>query len=653
MSAAPRPDDNAPVEAWKAYASELEGGLSAAERRAGYLQQQLNRVIGSPPWRMAQRLRRFLDDTIFAYSPRLRKLVVLTVRSGPAAAFEAVRTRTMPDTKFEAWLARNALTDAGAAELRAKIEALPAERKPLISILIPVYDTPRELLIEAVNSVKAQIYTNWELCLVDDKSPSPHIRPLMEKFAQEDARVRLHFREQNGHISRTTQDALNMAKGEFFGLLDHDDVISPDALARMVLKLSEHPDAGMIYSDRDLLEMDGHHTGPYFKPDWNPDLFMSNMYLCHLGVYRTALAREVGGFRAGYEGSQDYDFVLRLTENLTPEQILHIPYMCYSWRRVPGSTAQRYDAKGYADLASRKALTDALQRRGIQGSVESGNIPSQFRVRRTIQGSPLVSILIPFRDRADYLKRCIYSIRNLTAYPNYEFILLDNGSTEDATRQLLEEEQRESRVKVIRIDEPFNYSRINNRGAREASGEHLLLLNNDTEVLEPEWLSAMLEHSQRPEVGAVGAKLLYPDGRVQHAGVIVGVGEVAGHAFRFYPGADPGYYGSASAIRNYSAVTAACMMTRKNVFLEAGGLNETDLAVAYNDVDYCLRLREKGLLIVYTPYAKLRHYESISRGLSNNPRESAYMCRRWAKYMPDPNYNPHLSQVDEDFSIGV
>jgi GT2 family glycosyltransferase len=654
MSAAnPRPDDDAPPEAWKAYAQQLEGSVTAAERRADYLQQQLNRVITSPPWRLVQSIRSVLDKTVFAFSPRLRRLVALTARNGPGAAIQAIQKRSIPDTRYEAWLQRNALTDAAASELRAKLEQLPESQRPLISILVPVYNTPRELLVDAVNSVKSQLYANWELCMVDDKSPSPHIRPLLEKFAQEDSRIRLHFREENGHISRATQDALNLAKGEFFALLDHDDVIAPDALARMVLALAEHPGAGMAYSDRDLMEMDGRRTGPYFKPDWNPDLFLSNMYLCHLGIYRTELARQAGGFREGYEGSQDYDFVLRLTELLKPEQIVHVPHILYTWRRVPGSTAQRYDAKGYADVNARKALTDALQRRGIQASVESGIIPSLFRIRRAIQGSPLVSIMIPFRDRADYLKRCLYSIRNLTAYQNYEFILLDNGSNDPATLQLLEEEKREPRVKVIRIDEPFNYSRINNRGAREASGEHLLLLNNDTEVIEPEWLSAMLEHSQRSEVGAVGAKLLYPDGRVQHAGVIVGVGEVAGHAFRFYPDADPGYYGSAAAIRNYSAVTAACMMTRKSIFLEVGGLNETELAVAYNDVDYCLRLREKGLLIVYTPYARLRHFESVSRGLANNPTEAAYMCRRWTKFMPDPYYNRNLSQVDEDYSIAI
>ena len=646
-----RPDNRASTEDWKRYADDLEGELTSAERRAAYLQRQLNRVIASPPWRLIQRVRTFLDSTLFAAFPKLRKLAVLIAREGLGGAFHAIQTQTLPDRRYENFLQAHALTDAETAQLKAEVETLPDGLRPLISVLIPVYDTPRELLVAAVNSVRAQIYSNWELCMVDDKSPSPHIRPLLEQFAREDSRIRVHFRGENGHISRATQDALTMAKGAYFALLDHDDVIAPDALARMVRALADHPDAGMAYSDRDMLEMDGRRTAAYFKPDWNPDLFLSNMYLCHLGVFRTELARDVGGFRAGYEGSQDYDLVLRLTEKLKPDQILHVPRVLYSWRRVPGSTAQKYAAKGYADTNARKALSDALQRRGIQGSVESGRIPSLFRVRRTIAGNPRVSIVIPFRDKPELLKRCLYSIRSVTAYTNYEFILLDNGSADPAMLQLLDEERRERNVKVLRIDEPFNYARLNNRGAQEATGEHLLLLNNDTEALEPEWLAAMLEHSQRAEVGAVGAKLLYPDGRVQHAGVLLGVGEVAGHAFRYCRDDDPGYFGSAEAIRNYSAVTAACMMTRRAVYLEMGGLNEIDLPVAYNDVDYCLRLREKGLLIVYTPYAKLRHHESVSRGLANNPRESAYVCRRWAHAMPDPYYNPNLSQFDEDFSL--
>jgi O-antigen biosynthesis protein len=365
------------------------------------------------------------------------------------------------------------------------------------------------------------------------------------------------------------------------------------------------------------------------------------------------LVKKAGGYRAGYEGSQDYDLVLRIAELTAPENILHIPKVLYSWRRVPGSTAHRYSAKSYADNAAKKSLQDALTRRGIEGTVESGLIPSLFRVKRAIKGKPLVSILIPFRDHPEMLARCLRSIREKTTYDRYEFILIDNGSSQKETAQLVEQEKREPNVTVLRVDEPFNFSRLNNNAAKVAKGEHLLLLNNDTAVIEPEWLSSMLEHSQRPEVGAVGARLLYEKNMIQHAGVIMGIGEVAGHASRMTPDGDPGYFGTTYMIRNFSAVTAACLMTRKSVYEELGGLNEVDLAVAYNDVDYCLRLREKGYLVVYTPYAKLTHYESVSRGFINNPRESAYMCRRWAKELRDPYYNPNLSPSAEDFSMQI
>jgi GT2 family glycosyltransferase len=647
-----RPAPDAPAEEWKHYAEELEGHVSASERRAQYLQGQLNRVVGSPPWKMIQRVRGFCDRTVFARFPKLRRMTVVLLRQGPGGVIDAWRDRSFPDHRYQQFLQQHPLTEAVRGEFAAAIEKLPTDQRPLISVLTPVYNTPRELLVEAVESVRNQIYSNWELCLVDDKSTAPHIRPLLEELAAKDSRIRVHFRAENGHISRATQDAVNMAKGNFVALLDHDDVLTPDALARVVLAIAAHPSAEMIYSDRDMLEMNGQRTSPHFKPDWSPDTFLSNMYLCHLGVFKTETVKKAGGFRAGFEGSQDYDLVLRLTELIRPEDILHIPHVLYSWRRVPGSTAHRYAEKGYADDAAKRALSEAVQRRGIDANVERGKIPSLFRVKRAIKGKPLISIIIPFRDRPEYLERCLNSIRNVTTYDNYEFILMDNGSTDPAIRRLLELESRE-RTKVIRVDEPFNYSRLNNRGAQEASGEHLLLLNNDIEAIEPEWLSALLEHSQRPEVGAVGAKLLYPDGRVQHAGVIVGVGEVAGHAFRFCQDDDPCYYGAAEMIRNCSAVTGACLMTRKQVYLEMGGLNENELAVAYNDVDYCLRLREKGLLVVYTPYAKLKHYESVSRGLTNNPRESAYMCRRWAAAMRDPYYNPNLSATDEDYSIRV
>ncbi|MFH0939935.1 MAG: glycosyltransferase family 2 protein [Planctomycetota bacterium] len=648
-----RPPKDAPVETWQNYADELEGQMIASERRARYLQDQLNGVISTPLWKFLRRCREFIGMTLLGRFPRARHMAGVLAREGPSGVWRRLKDGSISDHKYAEFLRKNALTDHERQQLIEKIAQLTAEQRPLISILTPVYNTPAALLRATVESVKNQIYQNWELCLVDDQSSAPHIRPLLEKIAEEDSRIRVQFRAQNGNISRATQDALEMSRGLFVATLDHDDTLTPDALARVALCLAERPDADLIYSDHDMLELNGLRSAPYFKPDWAPDMFLSNMYLCHLLTLRAALVRQVGGFRPGFDGSQDYDLVLRFTEQTTPERIRHISRVLYSWRRTPGSTARRYSAKSYADDAARRALRDAVKRRGIESSIESGLIPSLFRVKRAIKDEPLVSILIPFRDQPALLARCLQFIRVRTNYKKYELILVDNGSRAPETQQLIEGEKKKANVKVLRVDEPFNYSRLNNLAAREAAGAHLLLLNNDIEALETDWLTALLEHSQRPEVGAVGAKLLYEKGVIQHAGVIVGIGEVAGHAHRMVPDWDPGYFGSAFMIRNFSAVTGACLMTRRALFLEMGGLNETELAVAYNDVDYCLRLREKGFLIVYTPYAKLRHYESATRGLANNPCESAYMCRRWAGALNDPYYNPNLNPSAEDFSLAL
>lgn len=657
FSPPPRPAPDAPVEEWRTYAEKLENRWAAAEHYRLHLRERLAGTEGSRSWRMFHRLQVFCLETCLGRFPRLRHRVVrmlkVLLREGVRGAGRRLADRSVGDPDYEAWLARHQPAQEDLERLRAACAALPPERRPLISILMPVYNPRPEWLKEALASVRAQLYPHWELCVVDDASTAPHVRPLLEKAAAADKRIRPLFRKANGHICRASQDALDAARGEFVALLDHDDALAPEALARVVLYLAAAPDTDMLYSDEDKLEPSGRRTGPYFKPRWAPEMFMSNMYTCHLGVYRTRPVREVGGFRPGYEGAQDYDLVLRLTEKT--DKIAHLPYILYHWRRVPGSTALRYDQKGYADAAARRALTDAVARRGWDAEVEPGLIPSLFRVRRRLQGRPTTTIIIPFRDQADVLRRCVRSIREKTAVDlvQYRLLLLDNGSREKATAALLEELKKESDVSVLRDDEPFNFSRLNNRAAREADGEFLLFLNNDTEVISAEWLAALVEHGQRPEIGAVGAKLLYPDGRTQHAGVVLGIGEVAGHAHRWVPDDNPGYYGSAAMVREFSAVTGACLLTRRKLFLELGGLDEKNLAVAYNDVDYCLRLRERGLRIIYTPYAKLFHHESLTRGAANNPREAAYMAARWGRLMlNDPYYNPALSRTAEWFAIG-
>jgi GT2 family glycosyltransferase len=644
---------------WLDYAEKVENYLAGSEHFRRHLTERIAFLESSVLLRTVQRTKRFIFGRCLNRFPRFRhrliRLLKVWLREGIFGVGRRLSDRSVGDPAYEAWLERHGSTAAELTRLKATVSALPQNRRPLISVLTPVFNPQARWLEEAIASVRTQIWPAWELVLVDDASTAPHVREILSRAAAEDVRIRPIFREVNGNISRATQDALAAAQGEFMALLDHDDTLTPDALARVALLLNETPDTDMIFSDEDKLELNGRLTAPYFKPAWAPEMFLGTMYTCHLGVYRTALAKAVGGFREGYEGAQDYDFVLRLAEKTN--RIRHLPRVLYHWRRVPGSTARRYSEKSYAEAAAAKALNDAIARRNWSAIVEPGPIPSLFRIRRKLFDRPLVSIIIPFRDKPELLERCVTSIRARTnlADIRLELILADNGSRAPAAAALLRDYAARPDVKILRDDGPFNFSRLNNRAAREASaGEYLLFLNNDTEALNDEWLSALVEHGQNPEVGAVGAKLLYPDGRVQHAGVVLGVGEVAGHAHRLIPDHDPGYFGGAAVVREFSAVTGACLLTRRALFLEMDGFDEVNLAVAYNDVDYCLRLRERGLRVLYTPYARLRHHESASRGLVNNPREAAYMQRRWGKaLLNDPYYHPALSRLGEHFTLGL
>ena len=405
----------------------------------------------------------------------------------------------------------------------------------------------------------------------------------------------------------------------------------------------------MVYTDEDKIDSSGIHTEPYFKPDWSPDLLMSHNYTCHLSFYRSDLLRSLGGMREGFEGAQDYDLVLRCIEKT--DKIRHVPRVCYHWRRVPGSTALKYRNKPGAENASIRALCEALQRRGVGGEVTRGLFPGSFRVRRHIESPPLVSIIIPIRDGLDMLRNCLESIWRLTSYDHYEVIIADHGSVEAQTIEHLVDLQKSGRARVLSCPGPFNFSRLNNHAARAASGELLLFLNNDTVVLSRDWLSAMAEHGVRDDVGAVGAKLLYPNGSIQHVGVVTGLGGVAGHPHKYFPKYSRGYSGHIDLIRNFSVVTGACMMTRKKLYEEVGGF-EQSLPRAFNDVDYCLKLREKGYLVVYTPYAVLTHLESASRGFSLDAYEVNAMKKRWGEtLLRDPYYNPNLTLDREDLSL--
>jgi O-antigen biosynthesis protein len=527
--------------------------------------------------------------------------------------------------------------------LRAAKQIEQLQYKPVISIVMPVYNPPLTYLRAAIDSVRRQYYARWELCICNDASPDAGVRDLLDEYGAGDPRIKVKHMDSNGGISAASNMALKLATGEYVGLLDHDDLLTPDALYEVATALQDIR-ADLVYSDEDKLDPRGRRCDPFFKPAWSPDLLLSCMYTSHFSVYRKSLVDRAGGFRPEFDGSQDYDLALRCTE--VAEHITHIPKILYHWRMIPTSASDGPYAKPYAYEAAQRALTDAMRRRSIAAEVIAEPFKGFFRVKRSIDTAQKVTVVIPTRDQAHLLRLCVSSIEALTDYPNYEIIIIDNGSQEAATLRYL----AACPHRVIRCDEPFNHSRLNNIAANHSDGTFLLLLNDDTEVLTPEWMSAMVEQAQRPEVGAVGAKLLYPDGRIQHAGIILGVGGIAGHAGRFRPSA-PGvnYFSFTDVVRDYTAVTGACLMIRRDLYLEIGGLNEDLLPTSYNDVDLCLRLRERGYLNVYSPYAVLIHNESVSRGRQDDEQAISYLTSRWGtRLLVDPFFNPN--QSGEDFS---
>lgn len=532
-------------------------------------------------------------------------------------------------------------------------------RTPLISVIVPVFNTPEALLRRAIGSVREQCYPHWELCIADDGSTDPQVRRVLEELAATDPRIRVVFRERNGNISAASNSALELAQGEFIALLDHDDELAPHALYMVAQEVNDHPQAELVYSDEDKLDGKGRRCEPYFKSDWNPDLFYGHNLLTHLIVYRSERVREIGGFREGFEGSQDYDLALRFLETTSPERICHIPHVLYHWRKAAGSVALDGRAKAYAHERARKAIREHFQRCGINATVQEGVDEFHHRVSYPIpEPAPLVSIIIPTRDKRALLQPCVESILSKSTYRNLELVIMDNQSSEPETLAYLDELRASGRARVVSYDAPFNFSAIINQGAREAKGEVLCLLNNDTVVISPDWLEEMVGHALREEVGAVGAKLYYGNDRIQHAGVVLGIGGVAGHVYRFALRSAHGNAMRAMLAQDYSAVTGACMVVRRDVFDRAGGFDE-GLPIAYNDIDFCIRVRNAGFRIVWTPHAELYHLESASRGYESTPekaqrleREKALMQRRWGDQLTsDPFYNPNLSLDREDVSL--
>jgi GT2 family glycosyltransferase len=557
-------------------------------------------------------------------------------------AVKRVRLLRDKESDYREWVAWSERTRVSAEYAQSQIKSF--EYRPRISILMPVFNPPAEYLTIAIDSVVRQFYADWELCICNDGSTSPRVREVLDEYASNDERIRVTVSPQNEGIALATNRALSLASGEFVGFLDHDDELTPNALFEVVAVL-QHSKADLIYSDEDKLDSSGGRCQPFFKPCWSPDLLLSTMYTCHFSVYRKVILDEIGGLREGFDGSQDYDLALRFTEKT--ERIAHIPRVLYQWRQVAGSSASSVKAKPYAYAAGQKALTDAIRRRGIKGEVLPESVPGFYRVKRTVIKHGKVSIIIPTRDRLNLLRKCVTSIEFNNADDDIEILIVDNGSRDRGTLAYL----ASSRHRVIRDDEPFNFSRLNNLAAQESTSEYILFLNDDTEVIEKEWLSAMLEQAQRLEVGAVGAKLLYRNGKIQHAGVVLGLCGLAGHTQRHEDGLGAfGYMNFANIVRNYSAVTGACLMLRREVFNTVGGFDER-LAVRFSDVDLCLRLRKLGFLVVYTPYARLYHREMISRGVVNKLEED-YFWGKWHDTIPiDPYYNPNLSLRTEDFSI--
>ena len=545
-------------------------------------------------------------------------------------------------------------------------EELEAQKKetfeymPKFSIVIPVYKTPEKFLKEMLDSIVEQTYANWELCIADGSPAGESVENVLKKYAEKDSRIRYKVLGENLGISGNTNAALEMAEGDFVVLADHDDRLTPNALFECAKKLNENRTCDVLYSDEDKLDMDGGALfDPHFKPDFNPDLLTSVNYICHLFVVKRALLDRVGGFRHEFDGAQDYDFIFRCTENA--KEICHIPKVLYHWRCHQESTASNPESKLYAFEAGARAIMAHYERCGIPAEkVEKGVDYGIYHTTFKIQGDPLVSVIIPNKDHSVDLDLCIRSIIERATYKNLEFIVVENNSTEQETFAYYEKIQKEfPQVRVVRWEREFNYSAINNFGATFAKGEYLMLLNNDTEIIAPRLFEEMLGFCQRKEVGIVGARLLYEDDTIQHAGVVIGFGGVAGHTFIGLHEAENSYFHRAMCAQDYSAVTAACLMVKKSVFEEVGGLTE-ELAVAFNDVDFCLKVRAAGYLVVYAPYAVMHHYESKSRGLEDTPEKVARFNREWAlvaKRWPDilqngdPYYNPNLTLRKSDFSL--
>ncbi|MGH8615429.1 MAG: glycosyltransferase family 2 protein [Gammaproteobacteria bacterium] len=610
-------------------------------------------------WRVLFDIWRFRNKPPQARAGLTLSVAIKNLRDAYSRSANLRRGGYVQEGDYVEWICRyDTLNDAKRTRIVDRIAAMPSH--PLISVVMPCYNPKPEWFKEAIESIRSQLYPRWELCVADDASTDPRIRKILESYLKIDGRIKVVFRQRNGHISAASNSALEIATGEYVALVDHDDLLPEHALFWVADIILRHPDSGLIYSDEDKIDESGLRSGPYFKCDFNYDLFLSHNMICHLGVYKTEQLRRIGGFREGFEGSQDWDLALRCVEQLKPSEIVHIPRVLYHWRMHPESTAlKEQEAKPYVNVAAEKALNEHFERRHIAARAELIPEVGFLRTRYVLpERLPMVTLIIPTRNELGVLCQCVTSILKKTAYPNYEILIVDNGSDDPDTLAYFNTIRGNPRIRILRDDGPFNFSALNNRAVREARGELIGLINNDIEVINGEWLSEMVSIALQPGVGAVGARLWYPDDTLQHGGVIVGIGGVAGHSHKFSKKGSPGYFDRAVLTQSFSAVTGACLIVSKSIYEDVGGLDEENLQVAFNDVDFCLRVRDAGYRNVWTPFADLYHHESVSRGQEDSAekqarfaREVAYMQQRWGEsLLKDPAYSPNLTLDRVDFS---
>jgi GT2 family glycosyltransferase len=594
--------------------------------------------------------------------PRRRAMKALLTRGAIAAIGILEAPANLPDAvDYADWIAANEPPAADEApKIRAHIASL--RHRPLISVATPAFNSSPAHLKAAIESVRGQVYENWELCIVDDASPSPEVWALIEEAARADPRIKAQRLEANAGIAGATNAALAMATGEWVAFLDHDDLIRPDALALVADAVVRNPHARIVYTDEDKIDDTGRRHDPYMKGGWNRELFYSQNLLNHLTVVRRDVLQAAGPLRPEFDGSQDYDLMLRCLEQVGDDAIIHLPFVCYHWRFAARAASFSQTQGERALAAAIRALQEHFVRTGAPADAARASPSLGYtRARWRLDPKPLVSLIIPTRDRKDLLETAIGSIRKKTAYPNYEILVVDNDSRSPATLDYLAALECDGAARIVRAPGPFNFSRINNLAVGSARGAILGFINNDIEALDPDWLGEMVSHFARSDVGAVGAKLFYPDGRIQHAGVVTGIGEVAGHLYKYAPGDAPGPSSHLMLPRETTAATAACLLVRADLFGRIGGFDEAGLAVAFNDVDLCLRIRKAGARIVWTPFARLVHHESVSRGIDTDPakharfrRETDHMLATWGEVLrADPCYSPNLTLVDESGGLAA